>query len=105
LCSGPLVMARFVARYIDVTVWRQDPPCDQRVREPCCVELQATKSARVRECPQYDSGSRWLACHGLQCNRREWCLVAHLKGEEPDQLRAANDLRRRIYASRPLQLD
>jgi hypothetical protein len=42
------LMARFVARYVDVMVWRHDPPCDQRVREPCCVGLQATTSVVVR---------------------------------------------------------
>jgi hypothetical protein len=28
---------------------------------------------------------------GVQCNRREWCLVAHLRGEDEDEFRAAHD--------------
>jgi hypothetical protein len=39
---GPLVMARFVARYVDVTVWRHDP---QSEVSRICGELDESLQA------------------------------------------------------------
>jgi hypothetical protein len=41
----------------------------------------------VTLCP----GRLYEATDGLVCDRGEWCLVAHLRGEDDDEFRDAHD--------------